>query len=288
MTEIPVLWPWQGGKARIAHWIADRLPPHRVYVEPFAGTAAVLLAKAPAPIEVLNDANGDIIAVYRCLQDPVLMRRLWRRICWTPISRAEWERAKEPVTEDLVEQAARFVVRMVQGFGGKPNASAWGGGMGDDIHLRTDRFLRRLRPAAQRLHAVVLESGDWQTVVNRYERPDSVVYLDPPYLTSADHNAYTMGTWGESEQADLIEWALQTPAMVLLSGYDHPIYDALRNAGWHQEFRRLPVSVLGRTRASGLAGSHLDAEAHYRNDGVWWSPRAWSQARRQMTLWDAE
>ena len=285
--KVPVLWPWQGGKARLAPWIANRLPPHRVYVEPFAGTAAVLLAKVPSPIEVLNDANGDIIAVYRCLQDPGLSRQLWRRIRWTPVSRAEWIKAHEPPDEsDLVEQAARFLVRMLQGFGGKPNASAWGGGVGDDIHLRINRFLHRLRPVADRLQAVVLETGDWATVVTRYEREDTVVYCDPPYLTATDHNTYTMGSWTETEQDRLIAWALHTPAMVILSGYDHPIYDALRQAGWHQEFRRLSVSVLGRTRASRLAGGHLDPETHYRQDCVWWSPSAWQQARRQLNWFD--
>ncbi len=286
MAEIPVLWPWQGGKARLAHWIAGRLPPHRMYIEPFAGTAAVLLAKVPSPIEVLNDANGDIIATYRCLQDASLTRRLWRRMRWTPLSRAEWERAKEPVTDDIAEQAARFLVRMTQGFGGKPSASTWGGGLGDDVHTRIERLLRRMTPASERLWRVVLEQGDWATVVARYERADSVVYCDPPYLTVTDPDAYTVGSWTETEQAALIEWSLSTSAMVVLSGYDHPVYDRLREAGWHQEFRTMPVGILARTTVTGIAGGQLDPTRDYRQECLWWSPRAWARASRQLTLFD--
>lgn len=127
MTSVPILFQWQGGKSRLADWIVPRLPPHRAYVEPFAGTAAILLAKPPSPIEVLNDLNEDIVTVYRCVQDPRLWRRLYRRLRWTPISRVEWEQAIEP-TDDPVERAARFLIRHVQGFGGKPGGGAWGGG----------------------------------------------------------------------------------------------------------------------------------------------------------------
>lgn len=286
MTEIPVLWPWQGGKARLAHWIADRLPPHRAYVEPFAGTAAVLLAKSPSPIEVLNDANGDIIAVYRCLQDPSLTRRLWRRMRWTPLSRAEWERAHEPIADDVVEQAARFLVRMTQGFGGKPGASAWGAGLGQDVDTRIARLLRRMSAVADRLQHIVLEQGDWATVVARYERVDTCVYGDPPYLSATDSDAYTVGAWTETEQAMLIDWALTTPCLVVLSGYDHPVYDRLRGAGWHQEVRRHAVNIVARTASRGIAGGHLNVDRDYRQECLWWSPRAWAQANRQLTLFD--
>ncbi len=284
MSDVPILWPWQGSKARLADWIAERLPPHRAYVEPFAGTAAVLLTKQPAPIEVLNDFNGDIVAVYRCLQDTGLTRRLYRRLRWTPISRAEWNRAHEPVADDIVEQAARFLVSMWQGFNGKPSASTWGGGLGDGIEPRIRRFLERLQVVADRLSGVALEHNDWQTVVTRYERPDTLIYLDPPYLMDHDRNAYGCGYWTETEQQRLIDWALQTPAMVMISGYDHPLMQQLVEAGWHRELRRLPVNVLGRTEQSGrIQGLRTE---DYRVENLWWSPHAWSHANRQLTVFD--
>ena len=57
-----------GGKSRLAPWIASLLPPHRVYVEPFCGSAAVLFAKAPSTHEVINDRDGNLVNFLRVLR----------------------------------------------------------------------------------------------------------------------------------------------------------------------------------------------------------------------------
>ncbi|WP_053958372.1 DNA adenine methylase [Sulfobacillus thermosulfidooxidans] len=292
MTAIPVLWPWQGSKVRLAPVIASRLPPHRTYVEPFAGTAAVLLAKDRSLVEVLNDVNADLVAVYRCLQDAQLSRRLYRRIRWTPVSRIEWNRAQDaPNPDDVVEQAARFLIRMLQGFNGKPDATAWGGKLTPQgVVQRQTRFLHRMMPAAQRLTGVILESGDWRTIVQRYEAPSTCVFCDPPYRTASSdaENAYGGPPWTDADWNDLITWALQTPAMVCLTHYPHPATDRLRAAGWHVESVRLWVNVKGRTQRTGLAGGHLNTSVDTRVEHIWWSPRAWDQAPRQLTWWNAD
>ena len=50
-----------GGKTRLAHRIASLLPRHEHYVEPFCGSLAVLLAKAPSRLETVSDVDGDLI-----------------------------------------------------------------------------------------------------------------------------------------------------------------------------------------------------------------------------------
>ncbi|MEN2983189.1 MAG: DNA adenine methylase [Thermus sp.] len=47
----PVL-RYYGGKWRLAPWILRHFPPHEVYTEAFGGSAAVLLRKPEAPLEV--------------------------------------------------------------------------------------------------------------------------------------------------------------------------------------------------------------------------------------------
>lgn len=58
-----------GGKSRLAPWIASLLPAHRTYVEPFAGSAAVLFAKAPSKTEILNDLDGNVVTYFRVLRE---------------------------------------------------------------------------------------------------------------------------------------------------------------------------------------------------------------------------
>ena len=62
--------PWMGGKRRLADRIFPLMPPHQCYVEPFAGGAALFfLRPTPADVEVLNDVNGDLVNLYRVVQN---------------------------------------------------------------------------------------------------------------------------------------------------------------------------------------------------------------------------
>ena len=52
-----------GSKHRLVPWLLDHFPTHTTYVEPFGGSGAVLLNKTPAPVEVFNDLNGDVVTL---------------------------------------------------------------------------------------------------------------------------------------------------------------------------------------------------------------------------------
>ena len=96
------LLSYSGGKAHLAPWIISQLPEHASYCEPFCGSAAVLLQKPRAPLEILNDLNGDIANFFRVLRDHG--DDLRRRVNLTPYSR---EVDEEPA-DDPIELARRF------------------------------------------------------------------------------------------------------------------------------------------------------------------------------------
>ena len=111
----PVL-RYHGGKFRLAPWVIKHFPPHRCYVEPFGGAAGVLVQKDRAYAEVYNDLDGDIVNLFRVLQNPESRSGLVERLVLTPYSREEFELSWE-TTGDPVERARRTVIRAQMGFG---------------------------------------------------------------------------------------------------------------------------------------------------------------------------
>src|SRR5438046_9499230 len=106
-----------GSKLRIAAKIHDALPPHNAWVELFCGSAAMTLAKKPAPIEVINDINKDIVNFYQQLRDNG--DELLRRIDLTPYARAELELSRKmPKRLPPIERARRFFVSAMMAVNG--------------------------------------------------------------------------------------------------------------------------------------------------------------------------
>lgn len=114
---------YHGGKWRLAPWIIQHMPPHRVYVEPFGGAASVLLRKPRTYAEVYNDMDGEIVNLFKVARDD--SERLKHLLELTPFSRDEFAASYEP-TSNPIEQARRTVVRSFLGFGSNAHAKATG------------------------------------------------------------------------------------------------------------------------------------------------------------------
>jgi DNA adenine methylase len=61
---------YHGGKFRLAPRLLQLFPPHRVYTEAFGGGASVLMQKPPCYSEIYNDLDGEVVNVFRVLQNP--------------------------------------------------------------------------------------------------------------------------------------------------------------------------------------------------------------------------
>lgn len=176
--------PWLGGKKALHRTLIERIEtiPHTSYVEPFVGMGGVFLRRTWRPKqEVANDLNGEIVNLFRILQRhyPQLMDVMRFQVS----SRREFERLRKtnPDTLTDLERAARFLYLQRQAFGGKP------GGVFGVAAERGSRFtLSRLEPileaAHERLEGVVFECLDWAELIERYDHPEALFYLDPPYF----------------------------------------------------------------------------------------------------------
>lgn len=95
MTVTRPVLRWLGGKWRLAPWIIEHFPPHRIYVEPFGGAASVLLRKARAYNEIYNDLDGELVNLFRVLRGEHA-GELLAQLRLTPYARAEYDLALEP------------------------------------------------------------------------------------------------------------------------------------------------------------------------------------------------
>jgi DNA adenine methylase len=167
--------------------IVPLLPKHTVYVEPFAGSAAIMFAK-PRPdvsnvanyVEVLNDINGDVVNFFRQLRD--YPDDLVRVCSLTPYSREEYCTAKQRFESlDALERARRLFISAMQSFGKKLDAG-WGFGVATRNHAATwSSTCARLYACAERLQSVYIEHDDVLKVIARWDSPQTLFYCDPPY-----------------------------------------------------------------------------------------------------------
>lgn len=227
-----------GGKFRIAPWVISYFPPHRIYVEPFGGGASVLLRKPRSYAEVYNDLDGQIVNVFRCFQSDKDFRHLKRRLVNTPFARSEHDLSYEP-TDCRIEDAARTVVRSWFGFGnsaqrtsGKSGFQAMTEMTGSSKAAQWKTYLEKLDEFRDRLMGIVIENRDAREVIAHQDTAETLFYVDPPYLPDTRKSGTYKFEMTIEDHESLCSQLSGLRGMVILSGYENPVYDTL---GWHRE-----------------------------------------------------
>lgn len=178
-------FPYPGGKTRFVDEIRSRLPDHRTYVEPFGGSAAVLLNKPESYTEVFNDLNSDIVQFFRVLREQPDELRDWLET--VPYSREIHRRWADQFysghrpTDDVIRAGKWFYLRYTQ-YGGKIATNSGFKASGGRNEARSYRgAIDDLEEIVDRFKHVNLECQDYRTVLDRYDGGETVFYLDPPY-----------------------------------------------------------------------------------------------------------
>jgi DNA adenine methylase len=227
---------YMGGKHRIAPWIVQHLPPHRTYVEVFGGSAAVLFAKPPSEVEVYNDIDEAVVALFRVVRSPVLFDRFVQELEATLYSRAEFEAAKEILARpraNLLRRALAAYIVLNQGFAGKPRRSSWCYSHNFHMPFAWERRLPGLARIHRRLRRVYIERSDWMDILQRWDMPGTCFYLDPPYHPETRDRDMYRHEFSQADHQRLVERLLAgIKGVAVLSGYPNPTYEALERAGW--------------------------------------------------------
>ena len=233
----------------LAPWIIEHFPAHRIYTEAFGGAASVLIRKPRAKlVEVYNDLDGEIVSLFRILREPESAGRLREVLHATPFARDEFFLAYER-SDDPIEQARRTVVRSFFGFGSDSASGATTGfranGNRQSAHPARDwsNYPDALQAFTERLRGVVIENRAAIEVIVQQDEPEALHYCDPPYVheTRSEHTLRTGKGYRHEMTADdhraLGEVLHAAKGMVVLSGYDGPLYDELYGS-WEVRRRR--------------------------------------------------
>lgn len=263
-----------GGKWRIADWIIAQFPPHVCYVEPFCGGASILFSKPPSKYEVINDLNSDITTFFEMLR--TRREDLLLAIYLTPHSREEHRNAHS-TTDDPLEKARRFYIRSRQSYG--TGEGRWSSGWRFQANNKRGHNstvvsewnnLDPLWQAAVRLKQVQIENDDALKVIERFDTPETLFYVDPPYLHSLRYDPGKSGYKHEMTDDQHRELAARlqvVQGMVLLSGYDSTLYEELY-PGWR--------CIQKATKTN---------DNHDAIESLWISPKADDVARLPLFEW---
>ncbi len=246
---------YHGSKYALSGWIIGHFPRHECYVEPYGGGAGVLLQKSRSWLEVYNDLDQQVVNFFRVLREQP--DDLVRQIELTPYAKVEWELSYSDAAEPL-EQARRFYVRSYMNIAGA--TSQWRSGWRRQKVVTKQNGKRRMTPApisfmrvdhlyaiANRLKGVQIECDQARAVIERYDTPETLFYLDPPYPSS------TRGRWkktayahemSDEEHRELAGTLQGIAGMAIISGYRCELYDNLY-PDWTRVERNVRVNGAG-------------------------------------------
>ena len=188
-------FPYIGGKTRLAPWVIDHLPAHTCYVEPFGGSASVLLNKPRSDVEIFNDKDSDVVTFFRVARErPEDLAEWCRLVPFSEQLHDEWADeffAGERPSDD-VEHAGKWLFLRYSQYAGKV-ARKSGFKRESPYDEKGSRNARnwvnapeRIREVAERLRGVSIVHEGYRAVIERYDSPETAFYLDPPYYEKED------------------------------------------------------------------------------------------------------
>jgi DNA adenine methylase len=226
---------WYGGKQVHLNWLLPFInsTSHHVYVEPFGGSAAVLLNKNTSPVEVYNDIYSDVVNFFRILRNH--KDELISQLQLTPFSREEFaDCCNQEGNFSPLEQARRFFVRAKQvrnGLATQATPGRWSYTKKDSrrgIGLNVSAWLSAidgLEDVCGRLKEVQIENLDAFDIITRYDSENTLHYIDPPYVAASrpGGKAYKH-EFNDEKHIELLNLLKTVKGKVILSGYENEIY----------------------------------------------------------------
>ena len=222
---------YYGSKQRLASQMLRYLPEHHCWIELFGGSLALTMAKRPAPIEIVNDLDDEIVNVFEQLRNH--SDELVRQIALTPYARVEHARSRSPLpTDSGLERARKFLVQAMTSINGVVGGHQGGFSVSNTYtregrEARVNRWRRypeRLAAVIDRLKDVRVEHQEAGKLLGQFaDRPATAVYIDPPYLADRA-DGYRVEAQCTDYHTALLKQAIECSCMIMVSGYASTLY----------------------------------------------------------------
>lgn len=188
---------WVGGKSQLTSTIIPLIPAHKCYAEVFAGAAWMLFRKPPSEVEIINDLNRDLTTLYRVVQ--LHLEEFLRYFKWILVSREEFDRFKvlDPEQMTDIQRAARFFYLIKGGFGSRVTNPSFGIGATQKPRINLLRLEEDLSDAHMRLARVFVDNRPYYEFIERFDKPGTFFYVDPPYWDC--ENYYGKGMFAKAD-----------------------------------------------------------------------------------------
>lgn len=224
---------WFGGKTYATTWLLPIIAktPHVCFVDVFGGSGTVLWNKSPSPVEVYNDLHSEVVNFFRVLREQP--DKLIEQLNLTPYSREEYKACLNCAEEPIDRARAFFVVarQVSRGLATTASEGRWcyvrsesrkGKSLVVSRWLGAIEYLEEL---VERIRYVTIENLDYKDILSRYDTPDTLFYLDPPYLPEVrpGGTAYKH-EFNAANHEEMLDLITKLKGKVLLSGYENKLY----------------------------------------------------------------
>jgi DNA adenine methylase len=240
-------FPYIGGKFYLLDIILKLIPEHEIYIEPFGGSAKVLINKPPSKVEIYNDLDKRIANLFYvwAFRYKEFEKKLKRLVFSQTLFYEFFKDIQKPVKKlGNVNDAVKTFYLLQLSFSGSIKSKCF------SITLsalkKKTRFhssLERLSKIHQRLKNVAILNTDFRVLIKKFgDREDAFFYLDPPYYGISGY--YIKFT--KKDHKDLLEMVKNMKAKWLLSNYPNELYDE-----YLKEFYRVEVVVSKSSASTG-------------------------------------
>jgi len=237
---------WHGGKTYLAKEIIRRFPKHTRRVYGYAGGLAEMFACNPCEgvAEFANDINGELMNFFAILRSPRFGEELIRQLSLTPFDEREFDQSVflfSELSQEMRFQQRKFMnaAELAYHFFIRYRMSRQG--LGEDFATPTSRTRRGMNEnvsswlsavdglpeAAERLLRVELRHKHTPKLIRELDSPETLFYLDPPYLqeTRKAKKAYGKNEMTEDDHVELLETLEGVQGKFILSGYPSKLYN---------------------------------------------------------------